>query len=265
MDKDERERGSACPKLPQFQCRVFGDDPVAEPRGRRRRPHHRIRRQQQRSPRSPELQRSPREANCSKTNSPTAALLRAQRVALSTARQWIKMSAREGQRAINAVFQCRLLATTPYLAARRHHRRRRRGGRSSNNNHSNNNNNNIIIISVRRERPSSIVRPQPDSSTAQPSTSPSCGQQPLHRPGGSSRSSSIAGRPFPFWGGLFGTCLWVPPIVAIGRSAAHGASGSVRSRVALSAGRSADRARRGAALAHARRFGATQVNGALYC
>src|SRR5208283_1249244 len=50
-------------------------------------------------------------------------------------------------------------------------------------------------------------RPQPDSliSTAQPSTSPSCGQQPLHRPGGSSRS--------------------------------------VRSRVALIAGRSADRRR----------------------
>ena len=47
------------------------------------------------------------------------------------------------------------------------------GGRSSN-----------IIISVRRERPSSIVRPQPN-------------------------------RPFPFWGGLFGTCLWVALIVAI--------------------------------------------------
>ena len=113
--------GGTCPKLPQFQCRVFGDDPVAEPRGRRRRPHHRIRRQQQqRSPRSPELQRSPREANCSKTNSPTAALLRAQRVALSTSRQWIKMSAREGQRGAPKplVFQCRLLAMTPYLAAR---------------------------------------------------------------------------------------------------------------------------------------------------
>ena len=42
-------------------------------------------------------------------------------------------------------------------------------------------------------------RPQPDFSTAQPSTSPSCGQQPLHRPGGSSRSvrsrvAPIAGR-----------------------------------------------------------------------
>ncbi len=66
---------------------------------------------------------------------------------------------------------------TPYLAAlarrrRQHHRIRRRGGRSSNNNNN--------IISVRPERPSSIVRPQPDSliSTAQPSTSPSCGQQP---------------------------------------------------------------------------------------
>ena len=34
MDKDERERGSVCaPKLPEFQCRVLGDDPVAEPRG----------------------------------------------------------------------------------------------------------------------------------------------------------------------------------------------------------------------------------------
>jgi hypothetical protein len=32
MDKDERERGSVWPKLPEFQCRVFGDDPVAEPR-----------------------------------------------------------------------------------------------------------------------------------------------------------------------------------------------------------------------------------------
>ena len=55
-----------------------------------------------------------------------------------------------------------------------------------------------LISSVRRERPSSIVRPESDSakriSPAQPSTSPSCGQQPLHRPGGSSRSSSIAGR-----------------------------------------------------------------------
>ena len=63
-------------------------------------------------------------------------------------------------------------------------------------------------------RAPSFARNQ-NSSTAQPSTSPSCGQQPLHRPGGSSRSSSIAGRPFPFWGGLFGTCLWVAPIVAI--------------------------------------------------
>ena len=70
------------------------------------------------------------------------------------------------------------------------------GGRSSN-----------IIISVRPRTPELHRRPQPDSiiSTAQPSTSPSCGQQPLHRPGGSSRS--------------------------------------VRSRVALIAGRSADRRR----------------------
>ena len=56
-------------------------------------------------------------------------------------------------------------------------RRRRRGGRSSNNNN--------IIISVRRERPSSSVRRERPSSSVRP------------------------------WGGLFGTCLWVAPIVAI--------------------------------------------------
>ena len=71
-------------------------------------------------------------------------------------------------------------------------------------------------------------RPQPDSliSTAQPSTSPSCGQQPLHRPGGSSRS--------------------------------------VRSQVALIAGRSADRRRCSArpSRARARGFGAIKVNNA---
>ena len=53
------------------------------------------------------------------------------------------------------------------------------------------------------------------------------------------------GRPFPFWGGLFGTCLWVAPIVAIDGGHAAAAPPAAR------AGRSADRARRGAALAHA--------------
>ena len=181
-----------------------GDDPVA----RRRRGGRMIDRRERPS----SIVRP--EPNFSKMESAWAANRRRQRVALTDRASMDKDERQRGSVwLLTPFFQCRLLATTPYLAARRHHRRRRRGGRSSNNNHSNNNN--IIIISVRRERPSSSVRPQPDSSTAQPSTSPSCGQQPLHRPGGSSRSSSIAGRPFPFWGGLFGTCLWVPPIVAI--------------------------------------------------
>jgi hypothetical protein len=94
------------------------------------------------------------------------------------------------------IVQCRLFGDDPVAEPRS-----AAGGRSSN-----------IIISVRRQRPSSIVRP------------------------------------FPFWGGLFGTCLWVAPIVAIDvgqqpKRRPAGASGSL-----------------GAALAHARRFGAKKVN-----
>jgi len=55
----------------------------------------------------------------------------------------------------------------------------------------------IIIIIGRPDRPSSIVaRPgitkKENRPTAPPSTSPACGQQPLHRPAGSSRSVAIA-------------------------------------------------------------------------
>ena len=57
-----------------------------------------------------------------------------------------------------------------------------------------------------------------------------------------------------FLGPVYGWHPLSPSTAVSSRSAARGASGSVRSRLALSAGRSADRARRGAALAHARRF-----------
>src|SRR5580704_7901908 len=51
------------------------------------------------------------------------------------------------------------------------------------------------ITTVRRaDRPSSIVRPEPEitkkeSATAPPATSPSCGERQLHHPGAPSRSS----------------------------------------------------------------------------
>jgi len=51
---------------------------------------------------------------------------------------------------------------------------------------------------VRPDRPSSIVAPtrftKTKISTAQPSRSPSCGQQSLHRPGGSRRSVCVTAR-----------------------------------------------------------------------
>jgi len=55
------------------------------------------------------------------------------------------------------------------------------------------------IIIGRPDRPSSIVAPtrnitKVESATAPPATSPSCGQQPLHRPGGPSRSVCVRAR-----------------------------------------------------------------------
>ncbi len=108
----------------------------------------------------------------------------------------------------------------------------------------------------RRERPSSIVRPQPDSSTAHPSTSPSCGQQPLHRPGGSSRSRQHRGSAL----SVLGWSLW--DLFMGGTHCRHRRRSAAAAPPAARAGRSADRARRGAALAHARRFGATKANAA---
>src|SRR6202030_2461190 len=61
-----------------------------------------------------------------------------------------------------------------------------------------------IIIVGRADRPSSIVHPEPEitkkeSATAPPATSPSCGQQPLHHPGGPSRSSRSVGITPPYY------------------------------------------------------------------
>src|SRR5208282_3626772 len=164
MDKEE-ERG---PKLPQFQCRVFGDTRYLAARGRRRRPHHRIRRRGRSSssigrPDRPSSSVPP-QPNLTKTKSPTAALWRPQQVAgravdgahagaaLVRASQWIKRrNAGAGPKLPQ--FQCRVFGDTRYLAARGrrrrpHHRIRRRGRSSS---------------SIGRpDRPSSSVPPQPN-------------------------------------------------------------------------------------------------------
>src|SRR5208282_907034 len=145
MDKEE-ERG---PKLPQFQCRVFGDTRYLAARGRRRRPHHRIRRRGRSSssigrPDRPSSSVPP-QPNLTKTKSPTAALWRPQQVAgravdgahagaaLVRASQWIK---KRNAGPTRPQFQCRVFGDTRYLAARGrrrrpHHRIRRRGRSSS--------------------------------------------------------------------------------------------------------------------------------------
>ena len=141
------KRRNATPKLPQFQCRVFGDDPVAELRGRRRRPHHRIRRHGDRCccyrPDRPSSSVPP-QPNLTKTKSPTAAGRRPQQVALSTALRPPTPKLPQ--------FQCRVFGDDPVaeLRGRRrrpHHRIRRHGDR---------------CCCYRPDRPSSSVPPQPN-------------------------------------------------------------------------------------------------------
>jgi hypothetical protein len=90
------------------------DDPVAERRGRRPQQHH----QQQRSPRSPELQRSPPTGIKTKTKSATSATRRSAAQPARAGRRAPRAHAREMSAIkVNAgfkplIFQCRLFSMT---------------------------------------------------------------------------------------------------------------------------------------------------------
>src|SRR5208283_3716870 len=128
MDKDERQRGSVWPKAPIFRCRAFDDAPYLAAPGRRRRPHHRIRR-------SPALHHSPAtelsEKELNEKEVATVAGRRRQRVALTDRASMDKDERQRGSVWPKApIFRCRAFDDAPYLAApgrrrRPHHRIRR--------------------------------------------------------------------------------------------------------------------------------------------
>ena len=95
MDKDERQRGSVCPKPLIFRCRTLAMTPwvAGAAASAAAASHHR-------PPRSPGLIVRP-EPNFSKMELARSSAGGASGSRLPTARQWIKMSAREGQCALN--------------------------------------------------------------------------------------------------------------------------------------------------------------------
>ena len=139
------KRRNAPPKPLVFQCRVFGEDPLPPELDRRHRPHHRIRRRGGRgaAPAPTQIQELATAASRRRRRvGPIAGRSADQRcwvgAALVRASQWIK---RRNAPPKPLVFQCRLLAMTPYLAAR-----------------------------GRRPRPISGVRPEPSAAEAAPSS-----------------------------------------------------------------------------------------------